>query len=268
MRPRLKYTLIAGIALLLATFSLCASGDQNSTNEPTIVFNEVLLSKLPASALIGELKISPDNTHLAYTISHGRKWSVTLDGVEGPEADEVRDLLFSPDSAHLAYIRKEGKEVSLVRDGNPGKAYGDIGKGCLAFSPDSKHIVYIARPSDGQWRAVMDEKETKPHARISRSDFVFSPDGQHLAFPILEKPDSLMVVDDVEEVRGENIASFKFSADSEHHAYFISRQKTSLVVVDGKPQPFDRVDQSGVVFSPQGHRLMFCAARPNEKFRV
>src|SRR5215831_19321364 len=143
VRAMLWVSGVFGLGFVSATQ---AADGQPTTNAPSIVFKETLLAKLAPNAKLGEIKISPDNNHVAYTVWHGRKWSVALDGVESGEFDEVRDLLFSPDSTHLAYVRRDSKEVQVVLNGQPGKAYGDIGKGCMAFSPDSQHFIYVGRP--------------------------------------------------------------------------------------------------------------------------
>jgi hypothetical protein len=59
-----------------------------------------------------------------------------------------------------------------------------------------------------------------------------------------------------------------FSSDSKHLAYVVPAGEHWWVVLDEKQREFHSVQTNGVIFSPDGQRVAFCAAPVNDKFRV
>lgn len=57
------------------------------------------------------LEFSPDGERFAYAARRGDRWQVVLDGVPGPEYDDVGHPRFSEDSKTLAYGARSGREL-------------------------------------------------------------------------------------------------------------------------------------------------------------
>jgi hypothetical protein len=106
---------------------------------------------------------SSDGCHLAHVKPKGTKFQVVVDGVEGPEYDQImfwlnalgaveeHSLRLSPDGKRVAYFARKGATYHLVVDGVEGPGYDDNGEGRLRFSPAMLASPFSARTA-GNWR--------------------------------------------------------------------------------------------------------------------
>jgi len=107
---------------------------------------------------------SPDSLRLAYPVSlEPERWSLVVDGKQGPSYDEIGAITFSPDSRHVAYVAiREGSQM-VVLDGSEQRAYDNVGS--VVFGPDGRELAYVAREGDS-WRVVLGKQAGKPYAAI------------------------------------------------------------------------------------------------------
>src|SRR6266481_1523594 len=238
--PRLMVLIIGfmgGVGLMAYSAIAGTETSQTTNGSANLVFNETRLCHLPTAGNLLELQVSPDNGHLAYSYLLGTNLTGWLDGVQLGAYDEVRDFQFSPDSRHLAYVGRRGSEVWLIQDCQQGKAYDDIGTGCVVFSGDSEHIVYIARRGS-HWLAVHDGKEGNGYDRIGRTGIVLSHDGRHLAYSVIQKKQNFTVVDGQEGIPCDGMGTFNFSPDGQHFGYVVPRGGKWVVVLDGNAEEY------------------------------
>jgi hypothetical protein len=165
----------------------------------------------PAGRADFKYTISKQGLHLASVIMKGSRFAVVVDGVEGPQVDEVyataprfQDLpdlygdltqhavagvsvvAFSPDGARHAYAARQSKDVVLIVDGketfrapySPSRPAVDF----LSFSPDGKHVYFQTPTTDTMYSSclVMDGQRGPAFAEPVWP--VFSPDGAHWAY--------------------------------------------------------------------------------------
>ncbi len=257
---------VALIFCLLAS-SLSSNAAEQEAAKSTYVFKETPLAKIPSSAQSGELKVSPDNQHIAVALQRNGVWSMCRDGVEAREYEEIRDLLWSPDSQHLSFVCRKSGRLRVVMDGKEGQVYKEIANGCQVFSPNSEHFAYIVR-DNSKWIVVRDGKEGKEYDHIGKTGMFFSPDSQHLVYAVLQHQEACMVMDGKELLKNDGMGPISFSSDSKHLGYVVPAGERWWVVLDEKQREFHSVQTNGVIFSPDGQRLAFCAAPLNDKFRV
>ena len=243
-----------------------AAGESEAPQPPPHFFKESCLAQLPLAGQLLELRISPDNAHIAYSYYFGTNVTAWLDGVQLGSYDDAGNFVFSPDGRHLAYICRRGWDYSLVRDCQEGAKYTDIGKGCVFFSGDSQHLAYLARRGS-KWIAVHDTKEGKGYDRIGKA-VVLSHDGSRLAYPVIEKKEDFTVVDGEEGVRCDGLGSFHFSPDGKHYGYVVPLREKWLVVLDGKAEQYSEVLSNGVIFSRDSKKSIYAAAEEAGRFRV
>ena len=93
---------------VLATNSIGNSSYSNVVSilvpAPTVIIKETPLASLGADWDGKNLKISPDNRHIAYIGRSSSYYHVVYDGKVGTTYSAINTLTFSPDSKHLAYI--------------------------------------------------------------------------------------------------------------------------------------------------------------------
>jgi dipeptidyl aminopeptidase/acylaminoacyl peptidase len=220
------------------------------------------------------LVYSRDFQRVAYVARKGSKWVAVVDGVEGPEHDQiaVESLVFSPDGKRVAYRATRGGKFTgkhlVVVDGVEGKEYGTlhgIVRTNLVFSPDGKRLAYIAPVSPTKVAVVVDGAEGQGYLEIQTDSLVFSPNGARLAYAARTGTDSMVVVvDSVEGKKYRSIVpgSLRFSGDSAHlfYAACASSGGKRFVVMDGAEwQCYDEIRSGTPVLSPDGLRVGFAA---------
>lgn len=246
----------------------------------------------PDYAEIGDIAISPDGLHTAYSARKDKNWLMVLDGQEIPAFDGVAGrAVFSPDSQHVVYRAKKGTQLTTVADGKAGPFYDfDFSQKStridysLAYSPDSRHLAYVAGQGS-QFRVVFDGKPGPLYEAIGSRGaengipwFVFSADSQHYAYRAL-KGDKLVVVRDGQE--GPEYVGYNFnyskynsgfppnwfllSPDGKHLAYLAVKDSSTFnntVVVDGREgATYDSIDETTWLLSSDGKHLAYFATK-------
>jgi hypothetical protein len=257
--------------ILISTFRVEAG---TSPNRDPLVTREVFLGKLPIMAKNSAAVLSSDCQHIAIPCQHGLRWTVLLDGMEGPSYQGVHSLTFSPAGARLAYVGNKGlNQDVLVLDGKEGPVQ-NIAPNSLKFSPDGLRYAYAIGVSNstgensllfdvdekgaspagsngagkkrmrygGATRVVVDGKESRDYFAVATREILFSPDSRHVAYhasaperPTMANP-SVIVHDGVESAPYEKILKGTpvFSPDSQHLAFAAERDGQWRVVLDGK----------------------------------
>lgn len=209
--------------------------------------------------------ISPRGLHLASVIMKGSRFAVVIDGVEGPQVDEVYataprfqnlpDLFgeltqhavagvnvvaFGPDGTRHAYAARSGKDVVVFVDGketfrapySPSRPTVDA----LMFSPDGKHVYFQTPTTDTMYSSclVMDGQRGPAFAELVWP--VFSPDGAHWAY-YAKKPtpdqQPYTVVDG--KVADYHAGRLRYSPDGKHLIGMgAGADGKQAVIVDGK----------------------------------
>ena len=239
--------------------------------------------------------LSRDGSRIGYAGKREDRWSVVVDGAEGPEFEAVSGPLFSSDGQHVAYVaHTEGYTLGLVLDGeeapkapglltNPvfspdGQRFAYVTEwgnwssnamviadgvegaeydrvGWPLFSADGTSLAYYAK-RDGRWTIVVDGEEGPLFKNVLRP--VFSPDSRRMAYGA-RKPDGdkkwVIVVDGAEGREFDAVGMPSFSPDSRHVAYFAKRDKRWRAVVDGEEQSPFREVLGGDMYSYLGARF-------------
>jgi hypothetical protein len=182
---------------------------------------------------------SRDGKRLAFLVQKekGKKWSVTVDGRESPDYDDVTSVVFSNDSGRYAHAARKGREWHVVVDGVAGGVYDEVRP--PVFGPDSQRYAYAARRGK-QWRVVVDGTEGKAWESVGLP--VFSPDGRRIAYVGRQGKQEHVVVDDAAGPALESVGVMSFSPDGGHLAYEGRQAGRWRLVVDGQVGPaYDRV---------------------------
>jgi roadblock/LC7 domain-containing protein len=220
---------------------------------------------------------APDPVHVGSW--DGRQF-VVVNGVHGPEYDQVRDLITSPDGQRVAYVaRKRPNRDVVVVDRVEGREYDGIGYGCLRFSPNGTRVSYVA--TKGR-EAVMvcDGVEGPEYDGVEWP--VFSPDSKRVAYEAHRGGKWLVFLDGVEgreyPVRKwegpimtfnspTNETRLIFSPDGKHLAYAANTSATGgsyVQVVDGVEGPrYSWVRDA--TFSPDGKHVAYEATKGRDE---
>ena len=211
---------------------------------------------------------SPDNLRVACAVKRENKWVLYVNGVPGPEYDQLYPdlVVFSPDGQHLAYVAAKDKNtLVMVVDGTEQAPFHLVG--LPRFSPDSKRLAYVAGKDKNTEVMVVDGAEQAPFALVRVPHF--TPDSKHLAYVAAkDKNTAVMVVDGAEQSPFRLSGVPVFSPDSKRLAYPAAKDKnTWVVVVDGTEQtPYQVVTDP--VFSPDSKRLGYVAAKDKKTWVV
>lgn len=109
-----------------------------------------------------DLQFSPDGSRFAARYRKGSKTVIAVDGVEGPEFDDLWGFGFSADGKRYGYSAKRGKQQLAVIDGTEGKAYAELNsRRGPGFSPDNRRAAYWAYFNGEEGGVVVDGIESK-----------------------------------------------------------------------------------------------------------
>jgi hypothetical protein len=202
---------------------------------------------------VSSLAFAPDG-RLGYVALSGSSMLVVLDGIEGPQFDEVYRLVFSADGGHVAYAAARGRLTTCLVDGVAQGSYDGVGP--LVFSPDGDRLMYGVER--GKKFAVVVDGTPEGEFSVPPAGHVFSPDGTRYAYLTIAKRALrgerwCCVVDGVPGPEFDAIESRPvFSFDGDRFAYVARRDDAWFAVVDGSPKPsFVRVFHP--TFSTAGH---------------
>jgi Tol biopolymer transport system component len=218
---------------------------------------------------------SPDGSRFAFSAgdSEGKSF-VVLDGRQQEKYEYVSEPVFSPDGNTIAF--QAGLQSTLMHvdkwvivvNGKRGRAFDGMearvaGRPTpLAFSPDGTRLVYSARQGEEYFLVEDDKIITKGMSPV------FSPDGRRLVYKYLKGSGWVVVVDNWEGEKFDNIdiSSLVFSPDSSSIAYPALKKPHYYHVWNHRLSeplcPFD----SGR-FSPDSRHIAYAAARSPKDFR-
>lgn len=137
---------------------------------------------------VGTIVFSPDESTVAYWAkAEDGGFTMVVNGEEGEIYNKIGDPIISPDGSHVAYSVEESDGMFVVLDGTEGNKYGSIWD--LTFSLDGR-LAYAAsdtREEGVVHLVVVDGQEdqtyrTNWHFQGIRSNLAFSPDGEHIAY--------------------------------------------------------------------------------------
>ena len=232
------------------------------------------------------ITFSPDGKRVAYIAKRGDKELMVIDGVAGPEYDEVGraqggggtggyqytrlEPAFSNDGRHVAYRAGRGGKWFIVADGVESAAYDYIEGYDPTYSGDGLHLAYAARRG-GKWFAVVDGIEGKEYDELLSRGLRFSSDGKHLSYAARLGDKWFAVRDGVEGKAYDYVKwvspYFTYSPDGRHLVYNARRQgKCFFVVDDTEERGYDNV--YGPLFGPEGTLLAYGAKGGNDQFVV
>ncbi|MDI6854233.1 MAG: hypothetical protein QME75_11605 [Deltaproteobacteria bacterium] len=137
---------------------------------------------------------APDSLRTAEIVQRGDKRLVRVDGIPGPEYEDISGLTFMVDGHHLAYeAKREGKRL-LVLDGDEWPLKAQVAQDSMKVSPDYRRLALVA-VDGGDWQAMVDGRPHAPFQYIWVETLQFSLDSQHLGYLALEGQKLAVVVD-------------------------------------------------------------------------
>jgi len=248
----------AALILALPTVALCAEPeDKRFTVESQVV--------APAYAQGIAYTVSARGLHVGTVVPVGSRRAVSIDGVVGPEFDEILNaavaielqysdrnqvlsqsvkwngaVAFSPDGTRYAYAARTGEQVVVICDGKeifraPASSAAPPVQ-LISFSPDGKHLIFYSHTSDTMqsYCIVVDGERT---VAFDQTPYVFfSPDGAHwglLAGHAKNPQDRLLLIDGKDA--GYALDRARFTADNRVMGVRVHNDSAQEeFVVDGK----------------------------------
>jgi hypothetical protein len=184
----------------------------------------------PDGAAPGQVTVSPDGQHIAYTTHQGSRIIAVIDSKSGPVFDSIESVgspsklfTFSSDGTRCAYLGRSGDERKVMVNDQQGAGGAQIRD--FLFSPDGAHYAYSTISGNGQpWFEVFDGKPQAQACVSEPKNPVFSADNQHFAYVATVKftPQQygdVVVMDGQPQQSFGKIREFAFSADGKHYAY-------------------------------------------------
>ena len=235
---------------------------------------------------------SPDSKRHAYAARRENQWRMVNDGKEGKPYQEVGRPLFSADSARLAYAatpqaqngaaaapaggagpatRPVTKSLIVIEEQEQPGRYDRILSDAMVFSPDSKRLAFIASSKEvagDKLFFVIDGQPTPGYASVRAGSFLFSPDSKRHSYQVVDQNRPIVVIDGREGRAYDEVAGAQFSPDGSKLVYVGRRGNTFYVVTNNNEgMGYDAVSPY-VVFSSDGKRMAFPAARELKQFVV
>lgn len=150
----------------------------------------------PAGPPIQVIKVvkAPKGGQSAEIVQRGDKKMVRLDGVLGPEYDDIAGLIFMVEGHHMAYEAERDGKWQLVLDGKEWPLEADIVHNSIQVSPDHRRLTLLGH-HEGKWQAMVDGQPGPPFDFIWRETIRFSPDSEHVGYLALDDHRLAVVVD-------------------------------------------------------------------------
>jgi Tol biopolymer transport system component len=176
------------------------------------------------------------------------------------------DVLVSLDGRNVAWEKKLNKKKVIVVNGIAGPEFDDVGS--PIFSRDGKRIAYTARTKVNKkkkWMVVVDGAAGPGFDSVASP--IFSRDGKRIAYTaqtkVNKKKKWMVVVDGVAGPEFEYAYLPVFSSDSQHIAYWAQlADKRAVIVIDGEqkaePESLGPIPGLGnIVLSPDTRRWAY-----------
>lgn len=226
---------------------------------------------VPRSSLYGE--IDSDHTTYVYLAQHGvlkQRFFVVLNGVKGPEYDDVSSLQVGTGLDPIVYAAKRGGRAFLVVNGAEQRRHHSGKVFNLGLSPDGKHTAFTTN-TNSRWVVVVDGEESGGKWDDTRKP-EFSPDSKHTAYigERLERKNKMSIhilLDGKDVGQYEQAIDLKFSPDSDHLRYLAQQNSECFAVIDG----LEKRHYKGIgllTFSPSNARVAYVAQEDNKRFLV
>jgi hypothetical protein len=183
MMKHRKIPLIA-LCLAAATLTLQACGQPSTESAKQ--------TGLPGKVL--KVVKAPKGGHIAEIVQRGAKQMVRVDGIPGPEYEDIERLTFMVDGHHMAYEAKRDGKWLLVLDGKEWPLEAEVAHGSIRVSPDYRRLALLGYDDD-KWQAMVDGHPGPPFDFIWRETIEFSPDSEHVGYLALEGDKLAVVVD-------------------------------------------------------------------------
>ena len=184
---------------------------------------------------------------------------------------DPESLTIDPTSTRMAYVIRDRRwaKCAAVVEGVKGPQYDDIGR--IMFSSDGRHVAYVAK-SRGMFTVVVDSIEGSHYTRIDESTFCFSPDNRRFAYQASSQGKLFVVLDGDPRESSDNFPGLcvpLFSPDSRDVAYF-ARSGDNYCIVVGKERvgQYDGLIEGAKVVWDDASHLHTVAFRDRELFRV
>jgi len=208
---------------------------------------------------VSDLRLSADGKRVGYALRTEGGRAIVVDGKASAAYAWVGPVTFAPVGARWLCGVKKGTKAVVVVDGVEGPEFDDLGAPGPLFSPDGTRTAYAAMRA-GSFLVVADGVEGKAYKRIGSESLVFSPDGKRLAYWASDGKKPFFVVDGVEQPPVDLVmtgsAGFAFGPDAQRFAYG-ARKGGSWVVVtaSGDGPATEGIGAGFPVFSPNGEHV-------------
>lgn len=174
---------------------------------------------------------------VAWTSKAGKWERVVVNGIPGPDFDEVKPPSFSEDGRRTGYFGKRNQKWFAVIDG---REHGPYDRWMFViFSPDGSRAAWPGVRSN-QCFLVIDGVEHGPYVRWLAPVPRFSPDSRRVAYVAQQPGDDQkyrVFLDAQPGPMFDYAGPASFSADGQHVAYWVKRtgERALTLLVDGNP---------------------------------
>jgi hypothetical protein len=182
----MKQRKIPLITLLLAAAALAAHACSQPSSKPA--------SKTGPPGKVLKVVKAPKGNQIAEIVQRGDKQMVRVDGIPGPEYDDIAGLTFMVDGHHMAYEAQRDGKWLLVLDGKEWPLDAEVAHDSIMVSPDYRRLALLGH-FKGKWQAMVDGHPGPPFDFIWRETMQFSPDSEHVGYLALEGNKVAVVVD-------------------------------------------------------------------------
>lgn len=150
-------------------------------------------SEKPPEKVLRVVK-APKGGGVAEVIQRGERQLVRVEGLAGPEYEEITGLAFMTDGHQLVYEGRRGGRWFLVLDGKEWPMDAEVVHDSIRVSPDYRRLALLGH-QDGKWQAMVDGRPHPPFQFIWAETLQFSPDSQHVGYLALDGNTLAVVVD-------------------------------------------------------------------------